>query len=336
MNHKMDCLVSAVTVIDNDQDCVENFLKEASQTLSELCSDYEIILVDQNSQDRSRVIVESLLSQINSIRLMGLSKRIDKDIALAAGLENAIGDFVILIDIRHDPVNIIPQAVQQCFKGNDIIIGVAKNPQTLCYRIIRPCINWILKRLLNYTLPQNATEFRCLSRRATNAVTRTGRFRHSLFIKISQTGYSSSSIKYITKSSSIKRSISEGVPKAMRMLIYNSSKPLRWISILGCAGSFMASVFALYSLIIHFVKNQVAEGWTTLVLFMSSLFFMLFIVLSIFGEYLGRLLDGIHSPYEYDILFEKHSSVMQETNRYNVLDKSICDALNAVQTGRNK
>lgn len=336
MVEKIDSLISVVTVLDNDQDLIEPFLRQTSNILSKHFTDYEIILIDQRSKDGSLKVIQPLLSSIPFIRLVELSKGVDKDIALAAGLENAIGDFIIFLDIRHDPVDIIPHAVAQCYHGSDVVIGVAKHAHTFLYRLLRTCVNKLLINILNYDLPRNATEFRCLSRRAANAVTRTGRFRHSFFIKIAQTGYQYSTLKYSLSNLQNRRTLLYGISKAMKMLVYNSAKPLRWISVLGCAGSFTALVFSLYSLVIHFIKNNVAEGWTTLVLFISILFFLLFVVLTIFGEYLGRMLDSFKTHYEYDILFEKNSSVKQETNRYNVMEDSVCEVTNSVQTGRNK
>ena len=98
----------------------------------------------------------------------------------------------------------------------------------------------------------------------------------------------------------------------------------------------MAMFFSLYSLLVHFINDQVASGWTTTILFMSVLFGILFIMLSFFGEYLARLLSDRSEHKEYNVVYERNSSVMLNENRSNVLFSSMDELVNSSQTGRNK
>ena len=104
----------------------------------------------------------------------------------------------------------------------------------------------------------------------------------------------------------------------------------------GLFGSLSAFLFAVYSLLVHLVKGHVVEGWTTTILFMSALFMMRFIVLSFFGEYLGRLLDERSERADYSVVFEKNSAVMVNQDRLNVFTDSVGAELNRVQTGRDR
>lgn len=103
---------------------------------------------------------------------------------------------------------------------------------------------------------------------------------------------------------------------------------------LGFTGSFAAFLFGLYSILIHFIKGNVVEGWTTTILFMSSLFMVQFVMLALFGEYLGRLLDDRSEQADYSVVFEKTSAVMVNQNRVNVLNDSTSLDVNRVQTAR--
>ena len=86
--------------------------------------------------------MSALLERIPSIRYLQISTRTHHDIALAAGLENAIGDFVILLSIDRDPVEIVPDLVNTCRQGSDIVIGVSSQKQTLGYQIFAKECNW--------------------------------------------------------------------------------------------------------------------------------------------------------------------------------------------------
>ena len=105
---------------------------------------------------------------------------------------------------------------------------------------------------------------------------------------------------------------------------------------LGWIGSVTSFLFDVYSLLVHLVKGHVVEGWTTTILFMSALFMMQFIVLSFFGEYLGRLLDERSDRADYSVVFEKNSAVMVNQDRLNVFTDSVSAEANRVQTGRDR
>ena len=319
MNNKIDTFVSVVTIVDNSEALIEDYISKLHFMLNENFIDYEIILIDQNSIDKTQEIIDKHLRKISSIRDILLSTKVHDDVALAAGLENAIGDFVILHSIKHDPIDCIVELVKSGLSGYDIVIGSSKKNMSFGYRIMRPYIQWILK-YIGYDLPKNATDLRCLSRRAVNAVTQTGRFHHQLYVRINKTGYPFVDYKYNQLSQRNKsRSLIGGIKQALRLLVFNSTKPLRWMSGLGVIGSLLAFMFALYSVLIRFFKDNVIEGWTTMILFTSLLFMILFIILAFLGEYLGRLLDDRSEQNDYTVVYEKNSSVMLDENRANVL-----------------
>ena len=320
---KLDCFVSVVAVLRNKRNVVKPFLRNAHKHLDDHFSDYEIVLIDQCSEDGTAEQVDLLLQEIPSVRFIELAGPVDMDVALAAGTENAIGDFVILLTPGVDPVECIYDIVQQCQRGYDIVVGVASQPQTLGYKVIRPWIQWVLHKI-GYDLPRNATTLRCLSRRAVNTVTETGRFHHQFFVRIAKMGYPWSTFSYSIKSETgVQRTLFKGIRQAIRLLVFNSTRPLRWMSGLGLLGSLMALVFASYSILIRFFKDDVIEGWTSMVFFMSLLFMLLFTILGFFGEYLGRLLDDRSEHRAYSVANETNSSVMLEEQRYNVLNESV-------------
>jgi glycosyltransferase involved in cell wall biosynthesis len=334
--NKLDCFVSVVSIIQNMEKTIDSYLNDLYLHLEEHFSDYEIVLIDQCSKDGTILTLERLLLKIPSIRLIQLAYPVYNDVAWGAGLENAIGDFVVIFDPLTDPVNCIDKVVKQCKQGSDIVIGVAEQKQSLSYRVIRPWIQFILHKI-GYDLPPNTTSLRCLSRRCVNTVTQTGRFHHQFFVRISKSGYTSSTFNYILKKDiQNKHTLRQGVKEIVRLLVFNSTKPLRWMSALGLMGSILAFLIALYGLLIKIFKEHVIEGWASLVMFMSVLFALLFTILAFFGEYLGRLLDDRSEQRDYDVVSEKTSSVMLEENRYNVLSESISKEVNLVQTGRNK
>jgi len=336
---KSDSFVSVVLVQNQPLSMLESELIHTQQNLDERYIDYEIVVVGQGTSKDFTMQDETVLKNIPSLRYLQLAGQVPLDVAWAAALENAIGDFVVMFNPAADPVQAISETVSLCKSGYDVVVGVAIQSRTLAYRVFRSMADRILN-LVEYSLPRNATELRCLSRRAVNSVTCTGRFHHQLAMRIQKTGYPQTAYNYKllpTAWSGIHHtSLLSGIRGLLRLIVFNSSRPLRWMSGLGLFGSFSAFVFSVYSILVHLLKGNVVEGWTTSILFMSSLFMMQFVMMAFFGEYLGRLLDDRSEQADYSVVFEKNSAVMINQDRINVLSNPVSAELNRVQTGRDR
>ncbi|MDW2741441.1 glycosyl transferase family 2 [Atlantibacter subterraneus] len=335
---KSESFVSVVlnTHILSDELTVK--LRQIQEILDIHYSDYEILIVSKGPyRDVPRQsAVDQILKSIPSVRLLQLSGCVHDDVVWAAGLENAIGDFVVLYDYFTDPLEVIPRAVEECKAGYDVVVGVSNQPLPYAYRLLRDTASRILKAI-DYHIPKNSTGLRCLSRRAVNAVTDTGRFHHQFYLRIQKTGYPVSELVYTPVSErQVKKSIIHGFRNLVRLMVFNSSRPLRWMSIVGTIGSLSALLFAIYSIVVNLLNGHVVEGWTTTILFMSVLFMLQFIMLAFFGEYLSRLLDDRSEQAAYSVVFEKNSVVMVNQDRVNVLNDATAEEANLVQTGRDR
>ena len=331
---KNQSFVSLVCTIDQNSVNSLDRINELQATLDSLYSDYEIVLVAQrNVKGFLEASMPKLLSSIPSIRYLQLSSNVSDDVIWSAGLENAIGDFVVLFDLSSDPIDIIERSINECKAGTDVIVGTCESKKSVSYRLLRPFAQLLLN-LSDYNLPKNASTFRCLSRRAANAVTETGKFHQQFFMRIQKTEYPMKALQYKSVIPHT-RSLNQGFHELIRFMVFNSSAPLRLMSILGFLGSFIGVLFALYSLVIQLIRNDVVEGWTSTV-FMISVFSMLqFMILAFISEYLARILDEQDQKATYSVVFEKTSSAMINQDRINVWEDSTTSEENLVATARN-
>lgn len=335
---KSESFVSVVLNTYDLSDALTIKLRQIQELLDVNYSDYEILVISKGPyRDVPRQsAVEQILKAIPSIRFLQLSGYVHDDVVWAAGVENAIGDFVVLYDHLTDPVDVIPRVVEECKAGYDVVVGISNLPLPCTYRFLRDTASRIL-RAIDYHIPKNSTGLRCLSRRAVNAVTDTGRFHHQFYLRIQKTGYQVSEVVYGPISDNhVKKSIVYGFRNLVRLMVFNSSRPLRWMSVVGTVGSLSALLFAIYSIVANLINGHVVEGWTTTILFMSVLFMLQFIMLAFFGEYLSRLLDDRSEQAAYSVVFEKNSAVMVNQDRVNVLNDATAEESNLVQTGRDR
>ena len=332
-----EMFVSVVFILYTKLINIKNILYETHNAINNNFSDFEIVIIKQGPNNVFSEDEIHIFNDLPSIRLIQLSSPVPYDIACAAGLENAIGDFVVLFNHETDPLTVIKDTVYLCKSGYDVIIGVANQPSTLLYNFFRLLGNKILKQI-DYSLPRNATTLRCLSRRAVNSVTNTGRYHHQLAMRIQKTGYPQKIYSYklqpsYTKKS--KQSLFSGSINLLRFMVYNSTIPLRWTSGIGMLGSFTALILSLYSILSKLFNGNIIHGWSSTVFIISLLFFLQFIMLAFLGEYLGKLLDHSSANEDYSVVFEKNSKIMVNQNRFNVLNNPLNEDKNLVQTGRN-
>ena len=192
----------------------------------------------------------------------------------------------------------------------------------------------LLLRLADYRLPRNASHFRCLSRRAANAVTQSGKAHQLFCMRIQKTGYGFKTLEYESLCSK-GRGFWHALKKLVKLLVFNSQLPLHLVSGLSFAASLVAFLFAVYAVLIKLFLYGVVDGWTSTFLAISLFAMLQFLILGFIGEYLARMLDEQSRQSSYSTVFEKNSLTMVDADRINVMESSTETEPNKVQTARN-
>ena len=331
---KSESFVSVVTILGKGIEKIVSQIPEIEKYLSVRYSDFEIVLVVKKSaQEAAARLLQPLLRTVPCIRYLQLTDDGPIDIAMEAGLENAIGDFIVMMSPEYDPVDLIGKAVTMCRDGTDVIVGVSPLKHSLAYNMLRP-VAQLLLRLADYRLPRNASHFRCLSRRAANAVTQSGKAHQLFYMRIQKTGYGFKTLEYESLCSK-GRGFWHALKKLVKLLVFNSQLPLHLVSGLSFAASLVAFLFAVYAVLIKLFLYGVVDGWTSTFLAISLFAMLQFLILGFIGEYLARMLDEQSRQSSYSTVFEKNSLTMVDADRINVMESSTETEPNKVQTATN-
>lgn len=338
---KSQSFVSVITLLDagprGNAARVLDSLDALSRHLEERYEDHEIVLVANSRLPGAlEARLGEVLARVPCIRCLQLAGNVQEDLAFAAGLENAIGDFLVMMRLDRDPVDIVGRAVELCKAGSDVVVGTAECRVSRLYRFLRPMANLLLE-FADYRLPKNATHFRCLSRRAANAVLASSRFHHRLAMAIQNAGYPQTRLDYAMKGDQPGKSLPGAIHETLRLMVFNSSRPLHFVSMMGLATSGFACLVSLFALLVKVFKEDVAVGWASTVLVISFTSFVQFLILATISEYLMRLIVELREKDRYSVIHEKTSSAMLNMDRINVLEDSVnSDDINNVQTGRDR
>jgi dolichol-phosphate mannosyltransferase len=324
-----DCFVSVVAPLHDDADIVEAFVREVVGVLKAHYDNYELVLVDDGSLDPTREVVTSILRQEPCIRLLCLSRRFGRDVAISAGLDTVIGDFVVVLLPESDPPELIPDVVEACRAGAGIAYGIrARRPaESPLLSLGTRVFYWYFNRVLGIDLPRNSTDFRGYSRQSVNAITRIKDRLRYLRTFGSYVGFGGQPFVYEPRFRRQRvrgRTPGEAVALAINMTVANSTQPLRMASILGLVLAFLCAVHVVYVVVVRLVSPDVAPGWATQQAFDSAMFGFLFLIAATLCEYMGRLLGEVKDRPLYFVHEERSSSVLLvDENRRNVVGESF-------------
>lgn len=257
--------------------------------------DYELIFINDGSHDDTQAILIQLQIVDPHVRVLLLSRNFGHQIAVTAGLEEAAGDAVVIIDADlQDPPEVIPRMVQLWRDGNDVVYGMRSERRgeskfklwtaKVFYRLIN--------RLSDTKMPFDAGDFRLLDRRVVdviNAMPERARFLRGM---VSWAGFRQVSLPYeraARHAGQSKYPIRKMVHFAMDGIISFSLAPLKLAIWTGFLAIWIAVGGIIVAIIDRILEKDLTRGWASLfvaVLFMGG---VQLVSLGIIGEYLGRI-----------------------------------------------
>jgi glycosyltransferase involved in cell wall biosynthesis len=320
----LDVFVSTVSVMDAHTPNAVSFLRGLSESLGERYGNYEIVVVDNGYPLDKIADIRDALKTVPCVRVLRLSRTFSTDTALFAGLDAAIGDYVVVLMPDIDPIEAVSQLVELCRDGADIVQGVSTVPigGNLLGRIGRRAFYDYNRRYLGVDIPDRATYLTGLSRRAVNSMTNSSRSHRYLRHMIRYVGYRIEDFPYEPRGGKYtSRTLRSGSLEAVEMVSSYSTHPLRVISVIGVFAGFVNLLYAIYVIVANLVLERVTPGWTTTSLQLSLMFFIICMILAVQAEYLGRILSESRREPSYFLMEELESeTLIADAERRNVSD----------------
>jgi dolichol-phosphate mannosyltransferase len=296
--------VSIVMPVCNEEG---NLYKIYAEILKQMDKEqsFEFVFVDDGSTDQSWEIIKSLSKNDNRIRGIRFSRNFGHQYALYAGLMNSRGDAVITMDadLQHPP-SVIPQLLDEWHKGSNIVNTLRIDQKKISF--MKKNTSWLFYKIFSFLsgveMGPGTSEFRLLDRQVVNELLK---FNESgIFLRglVHWVGFSNVKIPYQCQdrySGTTKYSVYKMCKFAWRGITSFSIVPLR----IGIFIGIMTSLFAFYQLIevvyLKLFTDRLVPGYGTTVGLISLLFGILFILIGILGEYIGRILLEVRGRPRY-------------------------------------
>ncbi len=312
---KYDILVSLVIPMYDDADILEDLVNEVSRILEANYENYEMIFVDDGSRDWTRGLFEEWKTTINCLRYFRLSRRFGLETAIACGLEQAIGDVVVVLRPECDPPDLIPEFVEQAQYCKGIVVGTRNlfKKRSKLYRLTYNIYYSICKLLLERPQIYCSTHYMALNRTALNGLLRIKDTYRHLRVLSMYAGYKVKTLKYRQiqrRKEERHRNLLILIEDCASTIVSNSLRPLRLAGAIAIISSFLNFSYLGYVLVIKAFYQGVQPGWATMSFQNATMFGLLFFVVAIVCEYLARLLDEVKVRPLYFIEDEMQSSVM--------------------------
>ena len=324
---KPDVFVSVVAPVHDPGGVLEPFVAETVSVLRDSYAHYELILVDDGSRHVSPATWDAVVGAHDGVRVLHLTREFGEEQAIAAGLDSAIGDYVVTISPGADPPRLIPDLGKRAREGADVVLGVrrTRTGEPWWLRAGSALFFWYARRVIRLDLPVDATHFRCLSRGALNALNKLRETGSRLRVFSSYIGYNSTTFPYDRVGQTPRaRSSSplEAVTLGLALILDNTSHPLRVASAFGLAAALLNLAYAGYVLAVSAARDDITPGWATMSLTNAVQFFFLALILAVLCEYVGRLPKRFASIPGYYVRDERTSAVLLREERPNVVSES--------------
>lgn len=315
--------LSVVFVVRNQSTHIERILSEASAGISPLVSDYELIIVDNASDDDSISVLKNLTGEtgLPNLQVYALTKEVDTDTASWLGLENALGDFVVVIDPLADDIAFLPVMLDKAVSGADVVFAnnEQKSAQSLAYQCAYAVFNGLYKWFNGIHLAKEAPQYRVLSKRVVNFILQHPQPAMSYRHLPATGGFARDNLIYSSapKVSHTKR-LGESIDRGMRLLVSTTRAPMRLVTSLSLFGAIANLVYSIYVVAIGFLKTDVAPGWISLSLQQSGMFFLISLVLLVLGEYILHMASLSNEGPLYHVGQEFTSARMTRREKLNI------------------
>ena len=287
--------LSVVIPIYNDEEVIHELLRRLTAVVESIVSDYEIILVDDGSRDRSWEIMQEERAKRAYLRIARLSRNFGQQNSIAAGLSLTTKELIVLMDSDlQDRPEDIPVLIDALLADSKATMAIAQWEQRQDSRM-KIAVSRLFQRVSNsitdiHTMPRLGI-FRVMRK---SVVEELRRFPEKTATAVSLLYYIGH--KYVAVP--LKRdarfagksgyNLSKMLSLTFARIFSFSMFPIRMVTYMGaflCIGSMLAAC----GLIIYKLVGNVVTGWTSMMVLMLFLFGLNFAFLGILGEYIGRI-----------------------------------------------
>lgn len=294
--------ISFVVPVYNEEKELNQFYEILTSTINNMEHDYEIIFIDDGSNDSTPKLLKEFTKNEN-VKVITLSRNFGQQASLICGFKHAIGDCVIEVDVKLDlPFDIIPKMIQKWQDGAEVVHTQNKVKGNAFTRFFKRIYLKFLHMVAKIDIPLDTDEFKLYDKKVVKEICSLTEQDKFIMAITSWVGFKQATIEYSTK---VKSKSGKGIIKrtmgfASAGIIGNSTWPLClafWFgTILSIASSICMTVFTTLAMFKIYLP---VSAW--LFPTIGTLFSFVFMIQSFSNTYLGRIYQEVKGRPDYII-----------------------------------
>ena len=301
--------ISMVIPMYYEEDVAEECYNRMTEVLKKIANyEYEIIFINDGSKDKTLEILENIAKSDENIKVISFARNFGHQCAVTAGLKYVTGDAIVIIDADlQDPPELIPEMLKLWEDGNEVIYGKRKtrDGESIFKLFTAKMFYKTLNALSDVEIPKDTGDFRLVDRKVVdviNSLPEHNKFLRGLF---SWVGFEQKAFEYERKerfAGKTKYPLKKMLKLASDGIIGFSTKPLKLVGGLGILSICISFIILIYAILSYAFKwNNLAAGWTSLMITMTFLGGVILLSLWMIGEYISRIYDESKDRPQYII-----------------------------------
>lgn len=288
----MPPIYSVVIPVYNAEETLEPLAARLHKVFAGLKSTYELIFIDDGSNDNSWKILKQLRSKSKKIRLIQLTRNFGQHNAVLCGLGEAVGGYVITMDddLQHLPEE-IPKLIQKSTQGFDVVYGV--DPMRR-HGLIRNAATKFARAAMRVAMPglRDYSSFRIMTLQVARQL---GEFDTPHTFIDGYIGWVTQSISKVNLTNASRTSGRSGygvfglITYTANILTTFSDVPMRLTAVAGSVTASLGMGFGIYLIFQKLRYPDVPAGYTSLMAALLFLSGIILFALGVIGEYLGKI-----------------------------------------------
>lgn len=287
----------------------EKMIKKAAETIGGILEkekiDYEIVFVDDGSKDATWMEIENAGKEDEHVNGVHFSRNFGKESAMMAGLENAGGDCVVVMDcdLQHPPETIV-EMYRLWQQGYEVVEGVkrTRGKESVFHKMSAGLFYKMISKAVKIDM-SHASDFKLLDRRAVEALLEMPE-RNAFFRALSSwIGFKTVSVEFDVHEREVgesKWSTKSLIRYAISNIVSFSSAPMMLVGFTGILGFLFAVILGIQTLVNYFSGNAV-EGFTTVILLILIMGSFILMGMGVIGYYIAKIYEEVKCRPRYII-----------------------------------
>ncbi len=255
--------------------------------------DYELVFVDDGSQDKSWEILQKLAEKNNKVKTVKLSRNFGSHAAILCGLAHCTGDCAVIkaADLQ-EPTHLLIDMYRKWEQGFNVVLAIREKREDSSF--FSNFYYWLVKKTALKTMPKDGFDIYLIDRKVIDVLVALDENNSALTCQILWSGFKTATVPYTRVERTIGKSkwtLKKKIKLVSDTLFSFSNVPITAIKLVGIGSCGISFIWAVLVVFERINGNIPVEGYTTLMILHLFSFGIIMLTLGVLGSYIWRIFD---------------------------------------------